>query len=610
MKDALPYLWIFGCSLGASLVLTRLVVALCRRVGHVAPEDPFHSKPVALSAGIAIWLAVAPVLIFTLDWNRSTIGLAVGATAMLLVGLIDDLRPFRADVKLLLQFAVAIGLIASGIEVRLIPWPALAIPITILWIVGLTNAVNLIDNMDGLAPGVCAIAALFLGILSLQKGDATVATIGFALAGACAGFLTFNFPPARAFLGDTGSMFLGCALAATGILSTRVEASTVMLTLAAPVLVLLVPIFNTTFVAVTRMLLGRSVSAARPDHINFRLIAHGLSQRRSIWMIYGFAAAGGALAVAYDGLGNEVLIASAMLGTILLFIVGVFLVDGDISDLLERFHIEPDGTIAGDLRRYRSVTLFLIDLILVTAAYYCTYLIRFEGNLPDFQLVNFAQTLPMFLIIRMACFSFFGLYSLHWRYVGMTDIVAVIKAVAISSLLQIGVVYLLAVPSFSRSVIILDAILLVLLLSGVRMSTGLLRAYVHQFRQHLPHRRRTIILGAGDGGDLAVRELTNNPAHDLIAVGFLDDDAGKRHSRIHGLPVLGSMADLGEVAERRGITDVLVAIPSASTVRVRELIRLAQAHDLVCHVFQIRSAVVRVGSETAEFEVLDGGRRA
>lgn len=602
---------VFVTAFAGSALLTRFAVAIFRRIGHVAPEDPWHDMPVALSAGVAIWLTVAPILAFTLEWNQYTIGLAVGGTAMMLVGLVDDLRPLRADLKLLFQFAVAIALIASGIYVRLIPWPALAIPITFLWIVGLTNAVNLIDNMDGLAPGVCAIASLFLGVMSLQHGDITVATVSFALSGACGGFLLFNFPPARAFLGDTGSMFLGCTLAALTILSTRYQASSVILALAAPVLILLVPIFNTTFVAITRILLGKSVSAARPDHINYRLLAHGLSERTSIWTIYGMSALGGALAVAYNGLGTDVFIVSAMLGTVALFVVGVFLLEGDLTDILARFRRAPEEGIVQNLRAYRAVVLFLLDLVIVVAGYYLAYLIRFEADFAAHQLSNFAQTLPIFLVIRLGCFSAFGLYGVHWRYVGLPDILAIVQAVAVSSLLQVGVVFGMRVPHFSRSVFVLDAIILVVLLIGLRLSTRLLRTYVQQFRRAVPGQRRALIIGAGDAGELALRELTNNSKHGILAVGFLDDDRAKRGLRIHGVPVRGTTAELASIAERNEVTDVLVAMPSAPPARVQELLKAAAAVDLTCNVFQFRSTVLRVDADSVDsIRVLDGGRTA
>jgi UDP-GlcNAc:undecaprenyl-phosphate/decaprenyl-phosphate GlcNAc-1-phosphate transferase len=600
---------VFAASFAGCALLTRFAIAVFRRIGHVAPEDPWHDRPVALSAGIAIWLTVAPILWFALDWSLPTVGLAAAGTAMMFVGLIDDLRALRADLKLLLQFGVAIVLIGTGIYIRLIPWPALSIPITFLWIVGLTNAVNLIDNMDGLAPGVSAIAALFLGVLSLQNGDMTVAITSFALSGACGGFLLFNFPPARAFLGDTGSMFLGCTLAALTILSTRHHASSVFMALAAPVLILLVPIFNTTFVAVTRTLLGKSVSAARPDHINYRLLAHGLSQRMSIWTIYGLSALGGLMAVAYNAIGSEVFIGLALLGTVALFAVAVFLLEGDLTDILARFRVGPDAGIGPELRRYRAVLLLLLDLVLVVAGYYIAYLIRFEGHIPPHQMTNLAQTLPIFLVLRLGCFSAFGLYSVHWRYVGLADVLAIVQAVAVSSLLQIGVVFGLRIGQFSRSVLILDAMVLLMLVVALRLSTRMLRTYVLRFREELPGRRRTIILGAGDAGELAVRELLGNPDHGMVVIGLLDDDRAKRHLRIHGIPVRGTLEDVAAVVERHQVTDVVAAMPSVPSPRVQAALDAAANAGAACSVFQFRAAVVPLEQGSLDgIRVLEGGK--
>ncbi|MEE2828709.1 MAG: hypothetical protein VX498_05950 [Myxococcota bacterium] len=573
-------------------LLTRLAIQLCLKLGHVAPPDPWHTKPIALSAGTAVWVGFTAFALALTPLNIWTLAVIGGASAMFAVGLFDDIRPFRADLKFLLQLVISAAVVAMGVKVGLIPAPA-AIPLTIFWMVGLTNAVNLIDNMDGLSPGVSAIAAGFLGLLALTRGDLSVAALSFSLAGACTGFLLFNLPPARAFLGDAGSLFLGFSLASIGILSTWESASSLLLTLALPVLVLWVPIFNTTFVTITRILLKVPIAKGQGDHINYRLLAYGLTAKHAVWLVYGLAIAGGGLAMLYTQMDNRIAVAVAILVTVVVFVLGAFLFEGDISNLYAKFDIESDNSWAQAIRRYRSFGMMLADLCLISAAYFAAYLIRFEGDVPPHQFETFIGTLPVFLAIRLIFLALFGMYQRYWRYVSVSDLVVLVQAVVLSSLVQVGIVLMFRLPAFSRSVMILDALLCFVALGGVRMSTRVLRNYVQAFRAQLPG-TGTLVIGAGDAGELALRELRNNSGQGLRAVGILDDDPAKKRAKIHGVSVVGTISEMAEVADRLGVNNLLLAVPSASRARKDEILLLGDSLGLTCYEFWVASSLRRV----------------
>jgi UDP-GlcNAc:undecaprenyl-phosphate/decaprenyl-phosphate GlcNAc-1-phosphate transferase len=289
----------FGlAALGAAL-LTPLVMQLAWRLGAVAQprSDRWHQHPTALMGGIAIYLASAAaaglVLPIALPAGREALSpcLALGAAATLLfaLGLIDDRRGLGPGAKLAGQAAAACLLILTGVHVPCVTSPWLAALLTILWVVGITNAINLLDNMDGVLAGVVAIAALVLAGLSGGSGAVTV--VALALAGACCGFLVYNFHPARIFMGDCGSLYLGFSISALSLMAGMRIESCGLGALVGPGAVLAIPIFDTALVIITRRRDGRPVMQGGRDHTSHRLVALGISERGVALVFYAFGAA-------------------------------------------------------------------------------------------------------------------------------------------------------------------------------------------------------------------------------------------------------------------------------------------------------------------------------
>jgi len=276
-----------------SILMSLLGTYLARNTAHnlnwldKPGQRKVHKKSIPLLGGIAIYGALlATLLMIDSHWLLSEgIGLLVGATAIASVGLYDDVRGMEPLPKLLGQIAAASALILSGLMVDISEIYWLDIGITMFWIVGICNAMNLLDNMDGVSAGVAAIACLFFGAIGLHQGQIVPAIVSASLLGATLGFLRFNWHPATIFMGDAGSLLLGFILAALGLIvgfpTSREHSAWII-----PVGILAVPIFDTTLVTISRWRRGLRLTDGGRDHTSHRLVKLGLSVRQAAATIY------------------------------------------------------------------------------------------------------------------------------------------------------------------------------------------------------------------------------------------------------------------------------------------------------------------------------------
>ncbi len=257
-----------------------------------------HASPVPLLGGIAIYNAFLISLLLTDSRRVLQEGTAVliGATLLLVVGVIDDQNGLPPIVKLVAQIAAAVILVIGGVGVNFLPYSWANFAVTIVWVVGICNAMNLLDNMDGLSAGVAAIACAFFTLLAILHGQVWVSLVAAVLLGSILGFLRFNWNPATIFMGDAGSLLLGFLLAVLAI-KLRFPGVDPQRTWLIPILVLAVPIFDTSIVTVSRLRRGISISSGGRDHVSHRLVRLGLSVRQSVALIYLTALFCGAAAV-------------------------------------------------------------------------------------------------------------------------------------------------------------------------------------------------------------------------------------------------------------------------------------------------------------------------
>ncbi len=298
----ISYILIFFAALLFAVSGTPLARLLALRAGVI--DQPaarkIHSAPIPLLGGVAIYSAVCFALLAFSDrfYVAQLASILLGATWVSFFGLWDDRVGLNAYVKLLAQIGAAVILILSGVMVQIHELPLFVnYGLTILWVVGITNAMNLIDNMDGLSGGIGAVAAVFFLLLAALSGQYLVGVMAAALLGGCIGFLRYNFNPARIFMGDTGSLFLGFFLAALGI-KMEFPANVAWVTWMIPPLVLIVPILDTTLVFASRLKRGKNpLTTPGKDHISHRLVASGWTRREAVLLLYLAGCIGGALAI-------------------------------------------------------------------------------------------------------------------------------------------------------------------------------------------------------------------------------------------------------------------------------------------------------------------------
>lgn len=291
----------FMLGIALALYMTPVLRRAALQLGIVDRPDgrlKTHREPVAYLGGLAVFFAFLSALGPTFAFDQSVLGILLSATLVLLIGLIDDFGALSPVEKLAGQALAVAVLLKAGVFVKIVFLPTwLALGISVLWLMTMVNALNIIDIMDGLAAGVAAIAALFLAAAAVLEGDPMVAVLSAALAGSLFGFLRFNFHPARIFLGDAGSLFVGFTLGALAMNGSYTARNPVGLL--APVLILGVPLFDLAFVMVVRRLRGLSPFRGSPDHFALRLRGRGLSVRGTVAVAYaaGVALGGVALAV-------------------------------------------------------------------------------------------------------------------------------------------------------------------------------------------------------------------------------------------------------------------------------------------------------------------------
>ena len=570
---------------GLAVALTPVVRALARRLGFVAKPktDRWHKKPTAMLGGLGIWLSVIITYLAFLPHNPQTWVIVSFSTFLFFVGLVDDIVHTKPYQKLIGQIIGAAAVVNYGLA---LPWTRSAsvnVVITIFWLIGITNAINLLDNMDGLATGIAAIASGFLAVNFIATGQPMAAVMMGVFTAALIGFLVYNSHPASIFMGDCGSMFIGFFLASASLVNLAGGRSRSFLpVLAVPILVLFIPIFDTMFVTILRKLSGRAASHGGRDHTSHRLVALGMSERRAVLMLYGLSAVSGFLAIGVRALRPDVSIALLFGFTILLTLLGVYLagVKGyDEEAQAAASRDKPLFTFLIDLSYKRRIFEVLLDVGLIILAYWSAYAIKFEpfSGSPAWQL--FLRTVPIVVVVRLAAFLLFGVYRGIWRYTSIDDFVVFAKAVAAGSVVSmIIILFKFRFLGFSRAVFVIDAVMMMMLLAGSRMAFRL-------FRQLLPSGgstvgRRALIYGAGDAGELLLRELLNNRDLQCSPIGFMDDDPKKRGKVIHGYPVFGGNGMFHRIVTQHNIEQVLISTPRISRERITEILRECESQNI------------------------------
>ena len=559
-------------ALVASFLFSVLAVEGVRRLslvrGWVARprEDRWHERVTALHGGVGIFLAFGGVAVamgwlwlvpgepeVRLDTSKAR-GLSAvlgGATLLFLGGLLDDCLNFRASVKLLLQIVAGAGfLYLTGIP-ALFGMPALDAAVSLFWFIGIVNAVNLLDNMDGVSAGVTGIGLVGVAVLTLLGGaDAgevlPAVWLALLLAAALGGFLVHNRPPARIFMGDSGSLFIGFVFAAlalptglNGYYGVAVgpaapenwEAALLAVTLAA------IPILDTSVVTFTRLWRGQSPSKGGKDHTTHRLVYTGLTAGQTLLVLYGVAVlCVGAAVVMQRVPGASVLI---FLLLVLAFILVAFYLGFAVVVRETRKSAEP-ARLAGVFLNRVPVIKLVLDIPIVLVAFYAAYLLRFDFALAEAQ----ARILPEGMLLAVvACTAtnlLMGIYRLSWRDSNQRDLLSYVGAAVLGTIATVALTTLVTrfAEGHSRGALAIFGLLYFVGLLGSRYGFVLLDQAIYRMRTFRGGDAvlRVLVYGAGrDGRYLAGNLDKLVKGRPCKIVGYVDDDSQLRGNRISGI---------------------------------------------------------------------------
>ena len=506
-------------------------------------------------AGFAVLIA-APHL-FVGQW----LAVALAGLAMFGVGFLDDRLQLSPVAKLIASLVIGafLMLALAGIDPEGAPPSAFTV-VAIIWFAGICHAMNLLDNMDGLAAGIGLIAAAFMVALMGGSLGPALAVGLVALAGALLGFLYWNRNHARLFMGDCGSLFIGGVLGAASLVPVYNAPVAFISPVVIVVLILIVPLFDTGFVLVLRRLAGRKASKGGTDHVSHRLVSLGFSERSVVRILYALGLTGGGTAwVLIQGGGTEPVLPVVALFAVGIVLLGIYLArvpayNAEDFQALQKSSFAP---FLKDLTFRFHVGEVLLDIVLITVSYYVAYRLRFEGEDLDNFLPYFTASLPAVLGCKLIAMYVSGLYRRSWDTFGLRDLSTVLRGVGFGSLLSlVAVAFLYRLEGFSRTVYVLDALLLGAAIVGTRASfraMNLVAASRHK------RNSRVLVYGAGAFGQTLVREMRANAKWKMNPVAFIDDDPMKAHRWIMGVPVKGNLDHLAHAIERHAIDEVILS---------------------------------------------------
>ncbi|MFB6249742.1 MAG: hypothetical protein ABEL97_14345 [Salinibacter sp.] len=596
----------------ATLLLTPAMIKVSRAFDWVdyPQADRWHVTPTALMGGAAMYgagtLAVLCLVPFTEGGGTDVAVIWGGATLLFAAGTVDDLWGIGPAWKLAAQAGAAGLLVAAGHTFGP-EWPLwIAGPVTLVWVIGITNAVNLLDNMDGLAAGVAGIAAAAMTTLAAAGGALAAVLLGGVLGGMALGFLWFNAKPARIFMGDCGSLMLGYGVAALAVLAQGAVAAGPGVAVLASICVLAVPILDTTLVTITRLQAGRSVAHGGKDHTSHRLASVGLSEQDAVGLLHGIGAGVGGVGLLALVVEPVLFYAACALAAVALGVLGVYLgrldahrtarVGGDGAP-------RPPSTSLGGLGAWQREAVGLIgDALLVGGAFAAAYTLTGQGGPGGASAVPLTESLLLVGGAKLALFAAMGLYRRLWRHAGTPGVARIVGTTLLAEGGTAGGLALVyGLGALSGPLLMADWMILTLGLMGNRLGFRGLRRGVSLYRSHAASpgaATRVLLFGAGEQGMLALRALRDAEEMDRVPVGFVAPDASKHERVVQGLPVLGGTGACAALCREHDIDEVIVATDSTDPSHEQEVSRLCTEAGVECRSFDVRLTPLPEGPET------------
>lgn len=598
------YLFFFLVSTGISLVITPLIRLLAKK-GNICDfpsERKIHQKPIPLLGGVPIFISLNFTLLLGVIFNNTYIRefllsrwrlLLACQIIILVIGIYDDIEKLHPRVKFFLQIFVGFLLVLFGFGIHAISNPfsgnaihlgIFSIPITILWVVGIINALNLVDGLDGLAAGTSLIVCATIFAISYFSQNIGIGLVTLILAGSILGFLKYNFHPAKIFLGDSGSLLLGFLLAVLSIEGSSKGAT--LVAVLAPILVLGLPIMDTLLSMLRRFsksidfvnngtkkgklkasfFNGFSMFEADKDHIHHRLLKLGFSHKKAVIILYGVCIAlcvVAFLTVAWADF-NLTLFLLAILVSVF---IGIKSLNYKELKVLESGIFLPLVNLPVINKKLFQA---FFDLFVISFSYYLSGILVW-GGFGGQEKVIFIETLPIVLAIKIIIFYVSGLYKGSWRHSSIEDIIKIVKAVVFSSVCSIFVLVLLfGMKAFGGIIFfIIDFYLLFSFVAGYRISSRVLENYYKHDSTH--NGKKVLIYGAGRKGSTLLKEIRRNGDVSYSPVGFIDDDLAKRGRILHSYPIFGSIEDLERVVKKNEISEIIISTRKIGMEKINKL---------------------------------------
>ena len=581
------------------LTATPIVRYAAQKKGWVdlPTQERWHKKPTALLGGVALYIGLAGAFSFTADFNTilphfsrmhnpmvvppsAGAVLWIGVTFLFILGLLDDFLHIKPQTKLIGQIIIASLIAFLGLRLHWFISLTLDTMVTIAWIVGITNAFNLLDNMDGLCAGIGLIAAGSLAVL-YWRIHPQAALLALALSGTLIAFLIYNFNPASIFMGDCGSLPIGFCLAVLSLYFSEAQDAINLSNFAVPVMLLMVPILDTTLVTLVRLLSGRKASIGGRDHTSHRLVLMGLSEKRAVLFLYAIGIVSGLAAVFVsrsDSLTSPVVIIPVVVAIMLM---GIYLAQLRVYperefSLLRGQRYTP---VLMELTYKRQILQVILDLGLVSFSYYLSYRLRFSTDVFPYYFKVFLNSLPAVIACKMMAFFAVGLYRGFWSSLSAADIFNFLKASSLASVLSVAAVtFIYRFADFSKGIFIIDWLLTNAFLLGTR---GSFRFFVDTIKRKSLAGDKAFIYGAGRGGELLLREILNNNKLNIEPIGFIDDDLLKSGKRLQGYPILGAIGDLEKLVAKYKAGSLIISFTHNDPEKLNLLKRTCRQNNLV-----------------------------
>lgn len=619
-----------------SLGLTVLVRRLAPRLGALDQPDPrkVHLTPIPRLGGVAIFLsfclslAVLSIFIVPLHilWEHAlwkTTGALLALLLIVTIGAIDDRKSLKPAPKFLVQVVSAVMLYFVGFHIavftnpfhsKLIQLGWLDLPLTVLWIVAVTNAINLIDGLDGLASGVAIISAGTVLTISLIHGLMLESVIILIFIGSILGFLRYNFHPAKIFMGDSGSLFLGFSLAVFSIQgSAKVSTAFTMLV---PVLILGLPLIDTTVAMIRRYLrwflpsenarsmdsslLEKLSSIFLPDrsHIHHKLLEMGFSHRNTVLTLYGVSLFFGSLAVMLSINHDRSTIFLLFISLLLFLYTGFKVLKYREMDI---FH---NGIFLRFYNRYllpKGNLWKVMDLFFIIGSFMLAMFLVSPGNSPGlYPPVFFSPTfLLSIFLLQYAVFWVGGLYRKSILQIGLADVVRIIQIVIQSVLLSSLVVYVAVLDHYPFNFFLLDFYLLLSCITGSRIGFHILTDLFQRYRDEM--KEKILIYGANFNGILLLHQLLSQKETWLEPIGFLDDNPDLEGKNIHGFPVFGGHWRLARLLTKLPVKQIILCTTPSPEIYKRLQV-IASSRGITILELQIRINELLPVDKTASYE--------